>query len=214
MPGTEVTTEETTPMRKRLRSALLLLSSLSLVMLLTGCPKRPVATVASAPAPAAPAPPPPTPAPAPAPAPAAPTPSPPPVVVAPPPAPAPAPPPPPAPKEFRQPAALKNIHFDFDRAVIRPEDAAILRASAAYLKANPNVLVLIEGHCDERGTSEYNLALGERRARAAMANLVASGIDASRITVISYGKERPLCTEKTAACWARNRSDRFLTKER
>ena len=183
-------------------------------MLLTGCPKRPVATVASARPPRASPPPPPLPRPAPAPAAPTPPPPPPPVVVAPPPAPAPAPPPPPAPKEFRQPAALKNIHFDFDRSVIRPEDAAILRASAAYLKANPNVLVLIEGHCDERGTSEYNLALGERRARAAMANLVAKGIDASRITIISYGKERPLCSEKTAACWARNRSDRFLTKER
>jgi peptidoglycan-associated lipoprotein len=198
-------------MRIRLRSILFLLSCLSLVILLTGCPKRPVATVVSAPA-AAPVPPPPTPAPAPAPAPAAPAPPPPPVVVAPP-APAP-PPPPPAPKEFRQPAALKNIHFDFDKSAIRPEDAAILSASAAYLKANPNVLVLIEGHCDERGTSEYNLALGERRARAAMANLVAKGIDARRFTIISYGKERPLCSEKTAACWARNRSDRFLTKER
>ena len=184
-------------MRKRLRSVLLLLSCLSLVVLLTGCPKRPVATVASAPAPAAPTPPPSS------------------VVVAPPLAPAPAPPPPPpAPKEYRPNAALKNIHFDFDRAVIRPADAVILNASAAYLKANPNELVLIEGHCDERGTAEYNLALGERRARAAMANLVASGIDASRFTIISYGKERPLCSEKTAACWARNRSDRFLTKPR
>jgi peptidoglycan-associated lipoprotein len=199
-------------MRKRLRSVLLLLSCLSLVVLLTGCPKRPVATVASAPAPAVPAPPPAVPAPAPAPAPAAPTPPPPPVVIAPPPTPAPAPPP--APNGYRPPAALKSIHFDFDKAVIRPEDAKILRASAAYLKAKPNVLVLIEGHCDERGTSEYNLALGERRARAAMANLVASGIDARRFTIISYGKERPLCSEKTAACWARNRSDRFLTKER
>ena len=196
-------------MRKRSRSALLLLSCVSLVVLLAGCPKRPVATVASAPAPAAPAPPPPAPPPTPAPA----APAPPPAVVAPPPAPAPAPPPP-APNEYRPNAALKDIHFDFDRSAIRPQDAKILDASAAYLKANPNELVLIEGHCDERGTAEYNLALGERRARAAMANLVASGIDASRITIISYGKERPLCTEKTPACWAKNRSDRFLTKPR
>jgi len=130
------------------------------------------------------------------------------------PAPAPAPPPPPAPKDYRPNAALKDIHFDFDRSAIRSEDARILAASAAYLKANPNELVLIEGHCDERGTAEYNLALGERRARAAMASLVASGIDAGRITIISYGKERPLCSEKTPACWARNRSDRFLTKPR
>ncbi len=110
--------------------------------------------------------------------------------------------------------ALANIYFDFDKATIRPSDAKILDASAAYLKANPNQLVLIEGHCDERGTAEYNLALGERRAKAASSDLVGKGIDSGRITVISYGKERPVCTEKTSACYARNRSDRFLTKPR
>jgi peptidoglycan-associated lipoprotein len=109
---------------------------------------------------------------------------------------------------------LKDVYFDFDKSNIRPGDARILDASAAYLKANPNQLVLIEGHCDERGTAEYNLALGERRARAALNYLVGRGIDASRFTLISYGKERPVCTEKTEACWARNRHDRFLTKAR
>jgi len=159
------------------------LSCLVLAVLLTGCPKRPVATVASAPAPVAPppapAPPPPAPPePAPPPAVAAPTPAPapPPVAVAPPPAPAPAPPPPPA--EFMPNAALKDVYFDFDKSNIRPGDAQILDASATYLKANPNQIVLIEGHCDERGTIEYNLALGERRAKAAMNYLVAQGIDA------------------------------------
>jgi peptidoglycan-associated lipoprotein len=111
-------------------------------------------------------------------------------------------------------AALKEIYFDFDKSNVRPGDAKILDASATYLKANPNQLVLIEGHCDERGTIEYNLALGERRAKAAMNYLVAQGIDASRFTLISYGKERPVCTEKTEACWAKNRFDRFLSKER
>ena len=77
-----------------------------------------------------------------------------------------------------------------------------------------DALVLIEGHCDERGTNEYNLALGERRAKAAMNYLVAQGIDASRFTLISYGKERPVCSEKTEACWQLNRHDRFLTKPR
>jgi len=198
-------------MQTRLRSAVLVLSCLVLAVLLTGCPKRPVATVASAPAPAAPAPPPPPPPPPPAPAPPAPAPPPPPPpVVAPPPAPA--PPPPPAPKEFAPNPALKEIHFDFDKSNIRPGDAKILDASAAYLKANPNELVLIEGHCDERGTIEYNLALGERRAKSAMNYLVSQGIDAGRFTLISYGKERPLCTEKTEACWARNRRDQFLSK--
>ena len=110
--------------------------------------------------------------------------------------------------------ALKDVYFDFDKSSIRPGDAKILDASVAYLKANPDLLVLIEGHCDERGTNEYNIALGERRARAAMTHLVAQGINESRITIISYGKERPVCAEKTAACWAQNRRDRFLTKPR
>jgi peptidoglycan-associated lipoprotein len=74
--------------------------------------------------------------------------------------------------------------------------------------------VLIEGHCDERGTAEYNLALGERRAKAAMSYLVAHGVEASRVTIVSYGKERPLCTDRAEACWARNRRDMFLTKAR
>jgi peptidoglycan-associated lipoprotein len=111
-------------------------------------------------------------------------------------------------------AALKDIHFDFDRSDIRPGDAQILDANAAWLKSNPNNLVLIEGHCDERGTPEYNLALGERRARAALSYLVSQGVQAGRITVISYGEERPQCTEKTEECWARNRRDRFLVKAR
>jgi peptidoglycan-associated lipoprotein len=204
-------------MQTRFRPAVLLFSCLALALFLTGCPKRPVATVASAPAPAAPAPAPapPPPAPAPAPAPVAPAPAPappPPVAVAPPPAPAPAPPP--APKEYMPNAALKEIYFDFDKSNIRPGDAKILDASATYLKSNPDQLVLIEGHCDERGTIEYNLALGERRAKSAMNYLVAQGIDASRFTLISYGKERPVCTEKTEACWAKNRFDRFLSKPR
>jgi peptidoglycan-associated lipoprotein len=109
---------------------------------------------------------------------------------------------------------LKDIHFDFDKSNIKPGDAKILDASAAYLKANPDELVLIEGHCDERGTSEYNLALGERRAKSAVNYLVSRGIEASRFTVISYGKERPVCTQKTESCYARNRHDHFLTKPR
>jgi peptidoglycan-associated lipoprotein len=110
--------------------------------------------------------------------------------------------------------ALEDVYFDFDKSNIRPGDAKILDASAAYLKANPNQLVLIEGHCDERGTNEYILALGERRAKVAMSYLAAQGIAASRITIITYGKERPVCGEKTDACRARIRHDRFLTKPR
>ncbi|HLF49065.1 MAG TPA: peptidoglycan-associated lipoprotein Pal [Methylomirabilota bacterium] len=118
------------------------------------------------------------------------------------------------PSEFAPATNLKAIYFDFDKADIRPDDAKTLDGNAAWLKANSSNLVLIEGHCDERGTNEYNLALGEKRAKAAMNYLVAQGVQASRITIISYGKERPMCTEKTEACWAQNRRDNFLTKTR
>jgi len=128
-----------------------------------------------------------------------------------PPAPAPTPAPP---KEYVAHDALKTINFDFDKAVIRPGGAKILDASADWLRRNPNNLLLIEGHCDERGTAEYNLALGERRAKAAMDYLVSKGVSSDRITIVSFGKERPLCTESTEACHARNRRDEFLTKER
>jgi len=197
-------------MRTALRSAVLLFPCLALALLLAGCPKRPVATV-SAPAPSAPPAPAPSPPTPPAPAPVAPAPPP---APTPPPAAAPAPPPPaPAPpKQYAANANLRDVHFAFDKAVIRPGDAKILDQSAAWLKANPDQLLLIEGHCDERGTNEYNLALGERRAKAAMSYLVTRGIEAGRITLISYGKERPLCAEKTERCWAENRRDHFLVK--
>lgn len=189
---------------RHLRSAAAVLSMLALTLLLAGCPKRPAMTAATAPPPVPPAAvAPPTPAPAPAPIAPAP--------VAPPTA-APAPPAPP--KEYRANDALKQIFFAFDKSDIRPGDAKVLDATAAYLKANPSQLVLIEGHCDERGTAEYNLALGERRAKSAMNYLVSNGIEAGRITTISYGKERPVCSEHAETCWARNRNDTFLTKEK
>jgi peptidoglycan-associated lipoprotein len=192
-------------MTGRLRSLAALVPVLSLTLLLAGCPKRPAMTAATAPPPVPPpAAAPPTPAPAPAPITPAPV-APPTVTPTPPPAP---------PKEYRANDALKSIHFAFDKSDIRPGDAKILDAAVAYLKANPNQLVLIEGNCDERGTSEYNLALGERRAKAAMNYLVANGVEAGRITTVSYGKERPVCTEKNEACWSRNRNDTFLTKEK
>jgi peptidoglycan-associated lipoprotein len=182
-------------------------------VLLVGCAKRPATTQAAAPAPtggatttaATPAPAmaqPPTPAPAPAPAAPATT----------PPATA-APTARPEPKEFREVVELKDVFFDFDKYDIRPGDAKLLDTNAAWLKTNNN-LVLIEGHCDERGTNEYNLALGERRAKATMNYLVGQGVQANRITIISYGKERPTCTEHSEACWAKNRRAHFLVKAR
>lgn len=109
-------------------------------------------------------------------------------------------------------AALKDIHFAVDRAAVRPEDAAALDANAQWLKANPGVLVLIEGHADERGSDAHNLGLGERRAKAAREALVARGVEPSRITVKAYGEQRPVCTDRADPCWARNRRAHFLVK--
>ena len=120
----------------------------------------------------------------------------------------------PSPSEFTAISDLKDIHFDFDKYDIRPGDAKTLDGNAGWLKSNPNHLVLIEGHCDERGTNEYNLALGERRAKSTMNYLVSQGVQASRITIISYGEERPLCTQHTEECWAQNRRAHFLVKPR
>jgi peptidoglycan-associated lipoprotein len=117
-----------------------------------------------------------------------------------------------APGEFAPIAALADIHFDFDQYVIRPGDAQILDRNARWLRDNPAELVLIEGHCDERGTNEYNIALGDRRAKATLEYLAARGVAARRISLISYGEERPLCREHTEACWAQNRRAHFLVK--
>jgi len=117
-------------------------------------------------------------------------------------------------KDFAAIAELADVFFDFDKYDIRPTDAKTLDANANWLKSNPNHLVLIEGHCDERGTNEYNLALGERRAKSTMNYLVSQGVQANRITIISYGEERPQCTEHNEACWAKNRRAHFLVKPR
>jgi len=100
---------------------------------------------------------------------------------------------------------LKDIHFNFDKYDIRPEDSAILKENAALLKKFPNVKVQIEGHCDERGTVEYNLALGERRANRTKDYLVSLGISTARISTISYGKEKPVDSGHSEEAWAANR---------
>jgi len=195
------------------RAANIVVMSLLLFgVVLAGCAKRPATTQASAPAPTAPPPAATTPAQPsapPAPSMAAPT----------RPAPAPAAAAPtttarPSPKEFTAIADLKDIHFDFDKYDIRPGDAKVLDANAAWLKSHGDYLVLVEGHCDERGTNEYNLALGERRAKSTMNYLVSQGVQASRITIISYGEERPQCAEKNEGCWSKNRRSHFLVKPR
>jgi peptidoglycan-associated lipoprotein len=118
----------------------------------------------------------------------------------------------PNPREFTAKTDLRDIRFEFDSYEIRSEDAMVLDQNADLLKANPGWLVLIEGHADQRGTSEYNLALSERRARASMNYLVSRGVRANRIAVISYGKERPMCGEATEDCWSRNRRAHFAVK--
>ena len=102
-------------------------------------------------------------------------------------------------------SAGDRVFFAFDRSDITPESQQILSRQADWLRRYPNVTVTIEGHCDERGTREYNLALGERRAQAAKNVLVASGIPASRISTISYGKERPTIVGSNEEAWAQNR---------
>jgi peptidoglycan-associated lipoprotein len=106
-------------------------------------------------------------------------------------------------------AVVADIYFDYDQYILRGDAQSVLEANAAYLKARPNQGVVIEGHCDERGTSAYNLVLGERRAAAAKRYLQDLGVTPSRITIASYGKERPFCTEHSEACWQSNRRAHF-----
>jgi peptidoglycan-associated lipoprotein len=141
----------------------------------------------------------------------------PPVVAAAPPAPAEPLPPPspasrPAPQEFAPSEALKPVHFEFDRSTFDPSQIAVMDANVRWLQANPDALAIVEGHCDERGTEAHNLALGERRARAVRDYLLARGIAADRITLVSYGEERPSCTEHSEACWRENRRAAFVIK--
>jgi len=116
------------------------------------------------------------------------------------------------PREYAPVAELTDIHFDFDRYEIRKTDTEVLDKHAAWLRQNPDRLVLIEGHCDERGTTEYNVALGERRAKATMNYLVSRGVPAGRLAIVSYGEERPACSKHSEDCWAQNRRAHFLAK--
>lgn len=160
-----------------------------------------------------------------APAPAPPPPEPPAAPAAPP-----APPPPPAPAPAPTPRALTedeifaqktleqlnaerplgDVFFDLDRSSIREDARAALTANANWLKRWTGTRISIEGHCDERGTAEYNLGLGERRANAVKAYLVELGVPADRIVVVSKGKEAPFCTESNEACWQQNRRGHFI----
>jgi peptidoglycan-associated lipoprotein len=100
---------------------------------------------------------------------------------------------------------VQDAYFDFDKSDIRDDARSNLTRSAEFLRNNPTVTVQIEGHCDERGSVAYNLGLGDRRANSARDFLVSLGISGDRITTISYGKERPFCTETSETCWQQNR---------
>ncbi len=168
----------------------LLVFALTLVLGLAGCGKEP---------------PPPPPPPAEEPPPPPPTPPPPP------------PPPEPTEAELFQRATvtelqrnLTDVHFDYDQFTLRDDARAALSNNADWLKLEYNTAVIeVEGHCDNRGTDQYNLALGERRARAAMEYLQSLGIPANRLKMVSYGEERPQCSEDTESCWQSNRRAHF-----
>jgi peptidoglycan-associated lipoprotein len=198
-------------MKRTEELALVAIAAVSL--LIAACAKRQIPTAEPPPpeapaaaAPAAPAAPPPAPAP------------PPPPVAA---APAEAPPPPPA---YPPPATraridqllahIEDAYFDYDRATLRPDAIKALQSDANelgdILKNYPAFRLTVEGHCDERGSAEYNLALGAQRASAAKDFLVQAGIPTAQLDVTSYGNERPVCTEHTEACWQRNRRVHFV----
>ena len=117
-----------------------------------------------------------------------------------------------APAAYKAPSIImqEDIYFEFDKAMLTPAAQDNLLRKAEWLRENSDTTVTIEGHCDARGTNEYNLALGDRRAESAKAFLVDLGIPASRLTTISYGEERPVCNQQNDECWTKNRRDNFV----
>jgi peptidoglycan-associated lipoprotein len=114
------------------------------------------------------------------------------------------------PKAAKATEGLQRIHFDLDKSNIKAEYEPVLKANAAWMQANSGSKVTVEGHCDERGSVEYNIALGDRRANSAKSYMTKLGIPDNRLSTISYGKERPLCTEHNEGCWWQNRRDEFV----
>ena len=135
------------------------------------------------------------------------------------------PPPPPAPaeaagevmtqdiSEMNKKGYLTDAYFDYDQSDLRDDARTALSGNAQWLKRYPSIQILVEGHCDERGTSAYNLALGDRRANAARDYVASLGISAARVRTVSYGKERPFCTESSESCWQQNRRAHFVITE-
>jgi peptidoglycan-associated lipoprotein len=129
-------------------------------------------------------------------------------VTQPPPPPPPPPPGPTAEELFSQ--NIKDIYFDYDKSNIRSDQESSVQADVSFLSQHSDINLTIEGHCDERGSIEYNLALGDRRANSVKEALTAAGVNASRIKTISYGKEKPFCNESNEACWQQNRRGHFV----
>jgi peptidoglycan-associated lipoprotein len=105
---------------------------------------------------------------------------------------------------------VKDAYFDYDKADIRADARDALSQTAQFLRSYPQIKVVVEGHCDERGSTEYNLALGDRRAAAAKQFLISLGLTADRMETVSYGKERPFCSASTEECWQQNRRAHFV----
>src|ERR1700676_1313564 len=125
------------------------------------------------------------------------------------------PPPPPQPAPTTTEAdlfaqSIKDVYFEYDKSDLRPDQQASVQADAQFLSQHSGINFTIEGHCDERGSTEYNLALGDQRASAVKSALIAAGVSASRIKTISYGKEKPFCSESNEACWQQNRRGHFV----
>jgi peptidoglycan-associated lipoprotein len=102
---------------------------------------------------------------------------------------------------------VQDIYFNYDKYDLRPDDSSIVQQDASFLEKYKGMKVVIEGHCDDRGSEEYNIALGQNRAESLRKALVADGVATNRIKVISYGKEKPFCTEENEECWHQNRRD-------
>ena len=109
-------------------------------------------------------------------------------------------------------SGLQKIYFDFDQSNVKAESASTMQANAAWLKANTKTNVSVEGHCDERGSYEYNVALGNRRAMSAKSYLTNLGVDGKRLSTISYGEERPAASCNDESCWSQNRRAEFMAK--
>jgi len=124
--------------------------------------------------------------------------------------PPPPPPPPSATEEELFAQNVKDIYFDYDKSDIRADQQSALQSDAQFLAQHPNIQFTVEGHCDERGSTEYNLALGTSRAESVKNALVQAGVNAGRIKTISYGKEKPFCSESNESCWQQNRRGHFV----